>query len=100
MLQSVHDASVWKAKISNLFLFWVSGLDVVRFRGNTYEFECGHEDKACMVCGDVATLTYRLRFKDLPNRNVAEITLCDYCLGVLKKIDKIHRDRIRKSVSE
>jgi hypothetical protein len=57
----------------------------VKVRGFTYEYDYSHQDKPCLICGDIATFTYRIT--PYGGRK-AEITLCDNCLRALEKIDR------------
>jgi hypothetical protein len=59
----------------------------VKVRGLTYLYSYAHEDKECMICGDIATFTYRIT-PEYPKGRKAEITLCDNCLKALEKIDR------------
>jgi hypothetical protein len=59
----------------------------VKVRGLTYEYDYSHQDKPCLICGDIATLTYRIT-PEYPKGRKAEITLCDNCMDALKKIDR------------
>jgi len=56
----------------------------VKVRGLVYEYDYSHQDKPCMICGDIATLTYTVKGKG----RKAEITLCYDCLQAMKRIDK------------
>jgi len=56
----------------------------VKVRGVTYEYDYSHQDKPCLICGDIGTFTYTIVGKG----RKAEITLCHDCLEAVKRIDE------------